>query len=103
MGHQIIKQPNNKYALFSSIVDDFVLIDATPKDIIRCWVGSYRRDMRKKVKDITEKLERGEKPYYQFTMTFEEAINRIQELHGKDAESLKMLRDAGYIPPPTEG
>lgn len=91
MGHQIIKQPNGLYALYSSIVDDFVLIDATPQYIIDEWVASYKQDMQGKVSEIIQKLEQGEKPYYQFTMTFDEAVEHVIEHHGKNTESLKIL------------
>lgn len=93
MGQQIIKQPNGKYALFSSIVDDFVLIDAEPQDIIDEWVGKYKLDMEKKVAEIVAALEKGEKPYYQFTMSFDEAVKTVKHHHGKNAESLRWLAD----------
>lgn len=93
MGQQIIKQPNGKYALFSSVVDDFVLIDADPQDIIDEWVGKYKLDMEKKVAEIVAALEKGEKPYHQFTMSFDEAVKTIKQRHGKNTESLRWLAD----------
>lgn len=33
MGHYIVKQPNGKYAIFSSVVDHFIAYDATPEQI----------------------------------------------------------------------
>ena len=88
MGHQIIKQPDGNYALFSSIVDDFVLIDAEPQDIIDECVSKYRLDMEKKVAETIAALERGEKPYYQFTMSFDEAVKTIKLIHGKNHKSV---------------
>jgi hypothetical protein len=78
MSQQIIKQPNGKYALFSQIVGDFVLIDADPQDIVDEWVKEYKIDMEKKVSEIVSALERGEKPYYQFTMSFEKAVKKVR-------------------------
>jgi len=91
MGHQIIKQPDGMYALFSSFCDDFVLINAKPEDIVDEWVNSYKKEMEGKVHDIVAALERGEKPYYQFTMSFNEAVDKIKDLHGDNMESLMML------------
>lgn len=91
MGQQIIKQPNGKYALFSSIVDDFILVEADPQDIIDEWVEKYKAETEKKVSEIITALEKGEKPYYQFTMSFDEAVQTVRQRHGKKAESLIWL------------
>ena len=40
MGHQIIRQPNHKFGIWSSIVDDFVLVNATREDIIQYYIDS---------------------------------------------------------------
>ena len=34
MGRQIIEQPNGKYAIWSTIVDDFILEDITVEEYI---------------------------------------------------------------------
>ena len=47
MSRQIIKQPNGKYALFSSVVDDFVLIDADPNEIVEELVAYYELEARR--------------------------------------------------------
>lgn len=89
MGRQIVKQPNGQYAVFSSIVDDFVLVDATPEEIIEEYVANQRRSIEQDVREVIEKLESGQKPYYQFTRTFEECVQVIRDLHGTETESLK--------------
>lgn len=40
MGQHIVKQPNGKYAIFSSVVDDFIAYDATPEEI----AGHFRQE-----------------------------------------------------------
>ena len=95
MSHQIIKQPNGLYAVFSSVVDDFILLDATPEDIIQDRVDDYRKQARRDVNRIVAELAQGGKPYHQFTLSFEQAVKDIRRRHGKDAESLRMLRDGG--------
>lgn len=82
MGRQIIKQPNGKYCIFSTVVDSVTDYDMSVEDIIEDWSKSFG-DVSEKVNEIIEKLERGEKPYYQFTKTFDEMITFIGEVHGK--------------------
>lgn len=90
MGRQIIKQPNGKYAVWSTVVDDFILVDALPEDIVSERVQESSERIRKDVTKVIEDLNNGKRPYYQFTVTFEEAVRKIKELHG-DAVSLKLL------------
>lgn len=33
MGQHVTKQPNGKYAIFSSVVDSFIIYDATPEEV----------------------------------------------------------------------
>ena len=92
MGKQIVKQPNGKFALWSSVVDDFTVIDyENTQEIIDDFVEQYRAEIGAKVNAVVEALEKGEKPYYQFTMSFEECVARIKEVHGSNAESLAMI------------
>ena len=91
MGRQIIKQPNGKYAVWSSIVDDFILVDATPDEIIEDWCEQQRKDTTEHVQRVVEELGLGVKPYHQLTHTFDECIHVIRERHGDDAESLQLL------------
>lgn len=81
MSQQIIQQPDGKYALWSTVVDDFVLLDATPEEILRYWVEGHKADTAKRIADIIAKLQRGEKPYYQFTVTWERANTLREENH----------------------
>lgn len=95
MGHQIIKQPNGKFAVWSSGVDDFILIDATPEEIVQDYVEKESERIRKEVADIVTALERGGKPS---GMTFDKAVAWVRRHHSPDAESLQMLGLATPIP-----
>jgi formylmethanofuran dehydrogenase subunit A len=90
MGRQIVRQPNGKYLVYSSICDNVVLYDATPQEIIDCFAEEEKEKITSSINSIIEKLEKGEKPYYQFTMNFEEVIENIKLIHGKK-ESDKVL------------
>lgn len=91
MGQQIIKQPDGKWAVWSTNVDDFVLIDATPEEIVEAWVEEFRQNAVRTVGETIRRLEAGEKPYAQFTRSWNEALATIKEVHGRD-ESLETLR-----------
>jgi len=95
MGHQVIKQPNGQFALYSSIVDDFVLVNATERDIVDRFVEEYAKDTRHKIEVIIQTLNAGGKPYYQFTKTFDEALERIEEMHGKDRSDTRQIQCGG--------
>ena len=75
MGQQIIKQPNGKYCLFSSIVDNVTYYDMTKEEIIEVWTEKAKKDFEEKVNDIVNKLDKGEKPYFQFTLSYEEMLH----------------------------
>lgn len=94
MGRQIVKQPNGLYAQWSSVVDNFVMIDATPEAIAADWIASESKRLTESCAEIVKSLNEGGKPYCQFTMSFDECVQRIKELHGPDAESLRMLADS---------
>jgi hypothetical protein len=78
MAHQIIRQPDGKLAVYSSVVGALVVTDATPQEVIDWKVSQV-------VEHVTDLMQRdldlvlaGEarKVYYQFTMTWEEAVER---------------------------
>lgn len=98
MGTQIIKQPNGRFAVFSSRVNDFILMDATPLDIIEDLVSEYRKKVEEDVNKTIDALTKNEKPYYQFTLSFDEAIESIKESHGKNAQSIRILKKSGCFP-----
>lgn len=89
MGWQIIKQPNGKFCIFSSIVDNVIYYDGTPDQIINTFIDAESSSIRKKVNGIIDQIEKGEKPYYQFTKTFDQMIETIKNIHGnKEAEKV---------------
>jgi len=97
MGRQIIKQPNYKYAVWSSVVDDFILMEATPDEIIAMYIEEAEERIKEQVSSEVERLRKGEKPYYQSTLSFDDAIEVIEENHGKDTETLVWLREQHLI------
>ena len=92
MGRQIIKQPNGKFCIFSSIVDSVTFYHMEEQDIINEWVEESRKEIEKKVKEIIADLNEGKKPYFQFTKTYDEMLQTIKEIHG--AKEVKEIRKA---------
>lgn len=79
MSRQIIKQPNGLYAVWSSIVNDFILTDVLPGSIIDLFVQEHRRDITERVSEVIRQLNCGEKPYFQFTLSYEKCLQIIKE------------------------
>jgi exonuclease VII small subunit len=99
MGKQIIKQPNGKYCIFSSIVDNVTHYDMTVEEIIEEWVNDAKNDIIEKVKGIVSKLEKGEQPYYQSTKSYDDMIVLIKEIHGKkESQKIKSLIETSDLP-----
>lgn len=94
MGQQIIRQPNGKWALWSSIVSDFLMVDATEQDIVDYHVEYYTREMRFAVAAKIIALEKGEPAYHQFSKSWQEALSCMQEIHGQDHVD-EFLREVG--------
>lgn len=74
MGQQIIRQPDGRYAVWSTIVEDFLLRDATQAQLVEWFIEDRRVEVVREVGRVVTALEKGEKPYYQFTMTWAEAV-----------------------------
>lgn len=87
MGRQIVKQPNGKYAIWSSILDNFVLYDCTREDLTKEFVKNTEVLKSESIDEILAKLELGEKPYHQCTMTLEEMFKTIEKVHGIEEAS----------------
>lgn len=90
MGRQIIKQPNGKCCVFSSICDNIIYYDMTPGEIIEAYVEDERESIKMRVENEIEKLEAGDKPYYQFTLSYEKMLDTIKGVHGdKEFQEVK--------------
>lgn len=80
MGQQIIQQPDGRLAVFSSEVDAFVILDATPEELVEWRAENAADKAREETRAEIQKVLLGEpRPYYQFTMTWEQAVRMHQE------------------------
>lgn len=90
MGRQIIKQPNGKYCVFSSIVDNIIYYDMTPGEIIEAYVEEEKESIKERVDKAIEKLESDSPHKSQFRMSYEEMLDTIKNIHGdKELQEVK--------------
>lgn len=114
MARQIIKQPNGLYAEWSSVVDDFVLLDATREEIIQAAITEYTKFITDQVNGICDSFDKGELPpsYHKpFVLAWEDALELRKKVHGDsvvpiqigitDYQRRKWLVANGYTPKQT--
>jgi hypothetical protein len=95
MAHQIVKQPNGLYAIWSTVVDNFIVYDATPEEIIAEEQVEMHERIAKQVRQAIADLESGvECTGYR---TFEERVETIKAVHGANDDTLAILRGLGLI------
>ncbi len=92
MSHQIIKQPNGLFCVFSTILNDFVLRDATPEKIFE-YEASVE-NITIKINEIVDALNKMETPpfiplLFRFIKTYEEMREIAKEVCGKDYSQIK--------------
>lgn len=64
----------DKYAIWSSIVDGFIYFNLTREEVIEVFVETERRRLEESINQKLDTIDSGKPAYYQFTMTFEEAM-----------------------------
>lgn len=72
MGLQIIRQPDGRYAVWSSIVDALLVEDATREDVAEWFARRAHAEAYDNAILVMGMLDRNERPYFQFTMTWDE-------------------------------
>jgi hypothetical protein len=82
---QIIKQPNGKYAIWSKIVTDITWFDLTREELIEAFVEEARVDIERQLEQKLALIDQGKPAYFQYTLTWEEALKERDELHGKES------------------
>lgn len=92
MAHrQIIRQPDGKLALWSSQIDDFLIIDATKDEIVDYFVELKRQEVEYEISAVITHIEAGRKAYGNFTLTWDDCLVDYEEAHGRRT-SLEQLR-----------
>ncbi|MCK9542101.1 MAG: hypothetical protein M0R03_08735 [Novosphingobium sp.] len=84
MSRQIIikDRDTNTIAVWSTIVDNFIF-EGNIEDWTKRRIEEESIKIRSEIYEIYKELLLGEKPYYQFSMTYEEALKEIKNVHGE--------------------
>lgn len=83
MGNQIIKQPDGKLCVWSTVVDDIIITDASPEDLLDYYAEKAADEARQQTQRCLDAVLAGDptKVYYQWAMSYEEALERRREAH----------------------
>lgn len=83
MGRQIIKQPDGRFAIFSSSTDTVHIWDATAEEIVDYFAEKAAEDARREARRMVDAVARDDarSVYYQFMRTWEEVLESDRE-HG---------------------
>lgn len=78
MARQIIKQPDGKFSIFSTTVDLFVhqalTWDEVENRMLTAAVKKAEEETKHELERIKAKLDKGVDAYYQFTVSYKEAV-----------------------------
>lgn len=94
MPHAIVQQPNGKFAIWSTIVDDFVLLDATAPEAVCEEIDNLRgrgyphnewEAMGKEMENIGRTGRA-----FDWAPTWDEALKTVRELHGEDVANQRI-------------
>lgn len=78
MANQIIRQPDGRYCLFSSVTDNVTYFNLTRAELINIYTNKLKDDLN----TLIDKIDNKEKVYAQDTMNYTDMIKEIEEIHG---------------------
>lgn len=84
MSHQIIQQPDGRFCVFSTVVDEIVIWNATPAQLVDHYRQEAADRAEAEARRVIGHVQGGNarKAYYQFTMTYDEAVAEHQARGG---------------------
>ncbi|MCZ4510419.1 hypothetical protein O3Q52_19945 [Streptomyces sp. ActVer] len=84
MGQQIIQQPDGKLVVFSSVTDTFIVVDATPEELVEWRAEEAAERAREQTRRELDRVLAGDSraAYFQFALTWEEASAKDREHEG---------------------
>lgn len=89
MGWRVVKQDDSKYAIWSTMLDGFIIINASKEEIIEEFKKKWKKKMKRDLEDLKESIDEinnctGGYIKYQSNYSFEEYLDMIKDIHGKD-------------------
>jgi hypothetical protein len=106
MGRRVVKQPNGLYAIFSSICDDFVLLDANREEILEELIFRNGADADLKALDRADadQIDHRKNMKSDGLNRWRDALDLIEAVHGKaTADERRTVGEAPVekpVPPP---
>lgn len=86
MAQCIVKQPDGKYALFSTVSGTFFMVDVTAADVLEYFIEQAKEREEASVKAALQSIEDGDQRY----MTWAKAVKK-HDLHKTDIEDDEFL------------
>ena len=83
MGKQIIRQPDGRYSIWSSIVDALVMVDCTRDGVLGYFAAEAARDARNTVQGLLAQIDAGQRAYYQHTLSWEDVRKEYEQARQK--------------------
>lgn len=98
MAWQILQSPDDKFCIWSTVVDDLIMYDMNEEEVISEYKKKFDEEGEKRAKEVISKLKNGEKPYGILTLTFQEAMeqrtwNKSEEELNSDEEYCKWIEE----------
>lgn len=78
MAQQIIPQGNGKYAVYCTISDEIIGYDASKDEVVEFFKKQAADKAEHKTNETFDKISKGIKPYYQFTIDWDDIKNTIK-------------------------
>lgn len=90
MARCIFKQPDGKYAEYSTIVDSFVTLDATKEELIQIARQEAADEAEERLNMVLERVDNSKNNSSWPTLTWEEAVKR----HNNHSEQkIKLIKE----------
>lgn len=103
MGQQIIRQPDGKFAVYSTVSDGLCLRDATEAEVIAYFVDDAKERAESRVRDILAQVGAGhpERIYFQFAIPWAEAVanDGLRRREGARTRRVEPWRESEPVPP----
>lgn len=78
MSRSVVKQPNGLWAMWSSIVDDFLIVDATEEEIIEQSARDAYEAEKEEMTEIIEALKAGRR-HRRSWISWKEALRKKRD------------------------
>ena len=87
MGHQIIKQPDGKFAVWSSVADGIMAHGATRAEVEEWFIREATRDALDRARKVLDAVDAGRARdvYFQFALSWREAVKQHNRNFPDDA------------------